>query len=156
MKAKRPFGSHVCLAPNSGVRADIPGPPLWAHLPTYQGSSRSCRHCMPPSGQPHRELGEAADFAVDRDGAAVLLRYDLIADRQAKPGALASRLGREERLEQLVPVFQGNTDAIVTHPDLDAFAELAGRDLQCRAVSSVALPAPLVSSVEAITYEVEE
>jgi hypothetical protein len=26
------FGAHVCLAPNSGVRADIPGPPLWAKL----------------------------------------------------------------------------------------------------------------------------
>ena len=24
------IGAHVCLTPNSGVRADIPGPPLWA------------------------------------------------------------------------------------------------------------------------------
>jgi hypothetical protein len=30
MKAKRPFGAHVSLAPNSGVKADIPGPLLWA------------------------------------------------------------------------------------------------------------------------------
>src|SRR5215831_2058182 len=30
MKAKRPFGAQVCLAPNSGVKADIPGPSLWA------------------------------------------------------------------------------------------------------------------------------
>ena len=28
---KKPFGVHVSLAPNSGVRADIPGPPLWAN-----------------------------------------------------------------------------------------------------------------------------
>src|SRR6516162_4871997 len=111
---------------------------------------------MPASRQPHRELGEVADFAIDRDGAAVLLRYDLVADRQPKPGALAGRLGREERLEQLVPVFQGNTDAVVTHPDLDAFAELAGRDLQGWAVSSVALAAPLVGGIEAVAYEVEE
>src|SRR6516225_5706565 len=111
---------------------------------------------MSASRQPHRELGEVTDFAIDRDSAAVLLRYDLVADRQPKPGALAGRLGREERLEQLVPVFQGNTDAIVTHPDLHAFTELAGRDLQCRAVSSVALAAPLVSGIEAIAYEVEE
>ena len=69
---------------------------------------------MSASRQPHRELGEVTDFAIDRDGAAVLLGYDLVADRQSKPGALAGRLGREERLEQLVPVFQGNTDAIVT------------------------------------------
>src|SRR6516162_5160555 len=119
-------------------------------------SSHSSGHRMSASRQPHRELGEVTDFAIDRDGAAVLLRYDLVADRQPEPGALASRLGREERLEQLVPVFQGNTDAIVTHPDLDAFAELAGRDLQGRAVSSVALAAPLVGGIEAIAYEVEE
>src|SRR6516164_5130051 len=111
---------------------------------------------MPASRQPHGELGEVTDFAIDRDGATVLLRYDLIADRQPKPGALAGRLGREERLEQLVPVFQGNTDAIVTHPDFDAFAEFAGRDLQGRAVSSVALAAPLVGGIEAVAYEVEE
>ena len=110
---------------------------------------------MSASRQPHRELGEVTDFAIDRDGAAVLLRYDLEADRQSKPGALAGRLGREERLKQLVPVFQGNTDAIVTHPDLDAFAELTGRDLQGRAVSSVALAAPLVGGIEAVAYEVE-
>ena len=30
MKAKRPLGAHVCFTPNSGVRADIPGAPLWA------------------------------------------------------------------------------------------------------------------------------
>src|SRR6516225_4777062 len=98
---------------------------------------------MSASRQPHRELGEVADFALDRDGAAVLLRYDLVPDRQTKPGALAGRLGREERLEQLVPVFQGNTDAIVTHPDLDDFAELAGRALKCRSVGAVTLPATL-------------
>src|SRR6516165_10795433 len=104
---------------------------------------------MSASRQPHRELGEVTDFAIDRDGAAVLLGYDLVADRQPKAGALAGRLGREERLEQLVPIFQGNTDAVVTHPDLDALAELAGRDLQCRAVSSAALAVPLLSGIEA-------
>src|SRR6516164_3062834 len=111
---------------------------------------------MSASRQPHRELGEVADLAVDRDRAAVLLGYDLVANRQPKPGALASRLGREEGLEQLVPVFQGNADAVVAHPDLDAFAELAGRNLQYRAVSSVALAAPLVGGIEAVAYEVEE
>ena len=62
---------------------------------------------MPPPGQPHRKLGEVTEFAIDRDGAAVLLSYDLVADRQSKPGALAGRLGREEGLEQLVPVSSG-------------------------------------------------
>src|ERR1700675_2267779 len=91
-----------------------------------EGPRRSSRLCTSASRQSHRELGEVTDFAIERDGTTVLLRYDLVADRQSKPGALAGRLGREERLEQLVPVFRRNTDAIVTHPDLDAFAELAG------------------------------
>jgi hypothetical protein len=105
---------------------------------------------MPASRQPHRELGEVADLAIERDRTAVLLGYDLVAYRQAKPGALASRLGREERPKQLVPVFRRNTDAIVAHPYLDAFAEFAGRDSQCRAVASVALTAALVGGIEAI------
>src|SRR6516162_6033720 len=132
---------HVCSGPYSDIAT---------------ASSRSSGHCMSASRQPHRELGEVTDFAIDLDGAAVLLRYDLVADRQPKPSALAGRLGREERLEQLVPVFRRNTDAIVAHPDLDAFAELAGCDLQCRTVSSVALAAPLVSGIEAVADEVEE
>src|SRR6516164_8487477 len=109
---------------------------------------------MSASRQPQCELGEVTEFAIDRDGAAVLLGYDLVADRQSKSGALAGRLGREERLEQLVPVFRGNADTIVAHPDLDAVAERAGRDLQCRAVSSVARAAPLVDGIEAVAYEV--
>src|SRR6516225_2885596 len=111
---------------------------------------------MSTSRQPHREFGEVTDFAIDRNGAAVLLRYDLVADRQPEPGALAGRLGREERLEQFVPVFRRNTDAIVTHPDLDAFAELAGCNLQCRAVSAAALAGPLVSGIETIAYEIKK
>jgi len=33
---------------------------------------------MQASRQPHRELGEVADRAVDRDRAAVLLRHNLV------------------------------------------------------------------------------
>ena len=62
---------------------------------------------MSASRQSHRELGEVADFAIDRDGAAVLLRYDLVADRQPKPSALAGWLGREERLEQFILFSRG-------------------------------------------------
>jgi hypothetical protein len=54
---------------------------------------------MSAARQPHRELSEVADFAVDRDGATMLLGHDLVADRQPKPGAFTGRLGREERLE---------------------------------------------------------
>src|SRR5215471_11643809 len=120
------------------------------HLPTWHGSSHFSRHRTPPARQPYRELGEITDFARDRDGAAVLLGYDLVADGQSKSRALAGRLGRKERLEQLIHVLWRNTGAIVTHPHLDAFAEIAGRDVQCWPVSSVALATSLVSGIEAI------
>ena len=94
---------------------------------------------MLPARQPHREFGEVADLAVDRNGTAVLLRYNLVADRQPKPGAFAGRLGCKEGLEQPFPVFRRNTSAIVPHPDLDAFAELAGQSM---AALSVLLPYP--------------
>jgi hypothetical protein len=54
---------------------------------------------MSASRQPHRELGEVADLAVDRDRAAVLLRYNLVAYRQAKSCPFDSRFGCEEGLE---------------------------------------------------------
>jgi hypothetical protein len=76
----------------------------------------------------------------------VLLRYDLVADGKAKPRALAGRLGREERLEQLLPVLWRNTDAIVTYPDFNDFAELAGCDLECGAKCVIPLLAPLVAA----------
>src|SRR5215831_18733005 len=105
---------------------------------------------MPASRQPHRELGEVADLAIDGDRAAVLLGYDLVAYRQAEPCTFAGRLGREEGLEQLLPVLRRNANAIVAHPDFDAFAELAGSDLQGRAVSAVALTATPGNGIEAV------
>jgi hypothetical protein len=46
---------------------------------------------MSASRQPNRELGEVADLAIDRDGAAVLLRYDLVADRQLRKSVFVGR-----------------------------------------------------------------
>src|SRR5246500_2165518 len=112
---------------------------------------------MPTSRQPHRELGEVADFAVDRDRAAVLLGDGLITYRQAKSRTFAGRLGREEGLEEFLAVLMRNANAVVTDPDLDAFAELAGRDLQCGPESTVAaLAAALGNSIEGVTYEVQK
>src|SRR5215472_15021548 len=111
---------------------------------------------MPASWQPHGELGELADFAVNGDRAAMLQGYDLIADRQAKPGALAGRLGGKERLEQLLPMFPGNADAVVAHPDLDGITHFTSRDLQDRAIRAVAVVATLIGGIEAIADEVQE
>src|SRR5262252_5504630 len=99
---------------------------------------------MPASWQPHGELGELADFAVNGDRAAMLQGYDLVADRQAEPSALAGRLGGEERLEQLLPVFRRNADAVVAHPDLDGVADLTRRYLQDWTVCAIRLAQPFV------------
>jgi hypothetical protein len=68
------------------------------HLPTLEESSHSSRQAR-PSGQSHRKLGEVADLAIDRDGAAVLVRHNLVTDRQAEPRTLTGRLGCEEGLK---------------------------------------------------------
>src|SRR5215472_12138214 len=111
---------------------------------------------MPAPRQPYRELGEVTDFAVDRDRAPVLLGYDLVAYGQAKPRALTRRLGGEERLEQFLPVFRRNADAVVAHPDLDAIADFARRDLQHRPERGLSLTAAQASGIETIADEVEE
>src|SRR5258705_10051044 len=74
----------------------------------YRHKSSSCpsNHRTRPSEQSHRELGAIAKFAVDRDGAAVLLRYDFVADRQPKPRALAGFS---------LSFFRRDADAIVPH-----------------------------------------
>src|SRR5215471_16040520 len=105
---------------------------------------------MSASRQAHGELGELADFAVNGDRAAMLQGYDLVADRQAKSRALAGRLGREERLEQLLTVFPGNADAVVAHPNLDGITHFTSRDLQDRAIRAVAVVASLIGGIEAV------
>src|SRR6516162_1474268 len=111
---------------------------------------------MPAPRQPYRELGELTDFAVDRDRAPVLLCYDLVAYGQAKPRALTRRLGGEEGLEQLLPVFRRNADPVVAHPDLDANGDFARRDLQHGAERRVSFAAAQASGIKTIADEVQE
>src|SRR6516162_6968873 len=54
----------------------------------------------------------------------MLLGHDVVADREAKPGPLAGRLGGEERLEQSVPDLGRNTNAVVADADLHCLAEI--------------------------------
>src|SRR4051794_3529868 len=76
------------------------GPCICSAVHESAGPCRSPRQRTSASGQPYRELGEVADFAIDRERAAVLLGYDLVAHRQAKSRTFAVRFGCEERLEQ--------------------------------------------------------
>ena len=69
------------------------------------------------------------------NAAAVLLRHDVVADRQTEASALAGWLGGEERLEHLFPNLGGNADSIVAYPDLHSFTQIKGRDLQRRFIN---------------------
>src|SRR5712691_6811190 len=51
--------------------------------------------------------------------------HDVVADREAQPGALSGWLCREERLEQLVLDLGRDAGAVVTHPHLDRIAVVA-------------------------------
>jgi hypothetical protein len=113
-----PFLVHMvraCLCSNSGGIACIAQPLLRAKRWTLASTNRryllrrqprnylvllrsSC-HGTPAPRQPHHELGEVADLAIDCDRAAVLLSHNLIAYRQAESRTLAGRLGCEEGLE---------------------------------------------------------
>src|SRR5581483_3215116 len=109
------------------------------------------------AGQADRELGERPFLAVDRDRAAMLLRDDVVADREAEPGAFAGRLGREEGLEQLVADLSRDAGAVVAHLDLDRGAVVMRRDAEDRPKPGLAIGAgALVGGVEAVAEEVEE
>jgi hypothetical protein len=79
--------------------------------------------------QSNREFGEIAGLAIGRDCAAVLLGHDVVANREAETSALAGRLGREERLEQLIFDLGWNTNSAVPHLHLDRITESPRRYL---------------------------
>ena len=64
----------------------------------------------------------------------MLLRDDVVADRQAEPRPFAGWLGREERLEQLVPDLGRDAGPVVADADLDGIAEIARGDLERGAI----------------------
>jgi hypothetical protein len=48
------------------------------------------------------KFSEVTHLTINGDRAAVLLDGDVVADREAKPGALPGRFGRKERLKEFV------------------------------------------------------
>ena len=122
-------------------------------------------HACPPdlgercgaARQHDAELGELAGLRLDLDRAGMLLHDDVVAERQAKPGAFAGRLGREEGIEHLLLHLRRNAGAVVADPDLDAVAEVPGRGRQRRLVGAVVASASrLIGCVEAVRDQVEE
>jgi hypothetical protein len=57
----------------------------------------------------------------------MLLDDDVVTDGKPKPGALSSRLSREERIEHLFFDLGRDTRAVVANPDLHTIAEALGR-----------------------------
>src|SRR5215472_2067628 len=86
----------------------------------------------------------------------MLLRDDVVADREPETSPFAGRLGREERLEQLVPDFGRYTGAVVADADFDRLAEIAGRRLQHRTEAVARLASTLGSGVEAVAEQVQQ
>ncbi len=60
----------------------------------------------------------------------MLLGHNVVADREAKPGAFAGWLGREEWLEQLVLNFGSYTDSVIANANFNGFAEVTSSNLQ--------------------------
>ena len=71
------------------------------------------------------ELGERAGFALHRDGATMLLGDNVVADRQAEPGAFAGRLGGEEGLKELVLDLGRDAGTVIANPHLYGLAQIA-------------------------------
>src|SRR6202161_152582 len=87
----------------------------------------------------------------------MLFGDDFIADRQSEPGALATRLCGEKRLEELVPDLGGNAVSVVTHPHLNSCPKIAWGHGQRRfELPVVCLSPALVRGVEGIAEEIEE
>src|ERR1700722_4283503 len=60
----------------------------------------------------------------------MLLRDDVVGDRQAEARALAGWLGGEERLEQFIPDLGRYAGAVVSYANLGRVTEIAGGDPQ--------------------------
>jgi hypothetical protein len=81
--------------------------------------------------QSNREFGEIAGLAIGCDCAAMLLGHDVVANREAETSALAGRLGREERLEQLslisagirIPLSRTSTSTASPRARVDTFGD---------------------------------
>jgi len=111
---------------------------------------------VPGTRQTDRKFCEFAELAVDGDRAAMLLGNNVVADREAEPGALAGWLGRKERLEQFVPDLGRDAGAVGAHADLNLRAEVACRHLEARLeFRTIRLVAPSVGGVKAIAEQVE-
>src|SRR5262249_35292445 len=87
----------------------------------------------------------------------MLLGYNVVADREPKPGAFASRLGSEKGLEQFLSDLRRNARAVVAHTNFDPGTDIARSHFKARPkVPLVTGRAALVGRIESIPEQVEE
>src|SRR5689334_16906660 len=107
--------------------------------------------------QGNNEFGKFIHLAVHLDRPAMLLRNDVVADRQAKPGTLACGLSGEKRLEKFVAYVVWNACSIVAYKHLHAVRRGTGRYLQHRHEPGFrAAPSPSRGRVEAVAEQVQQ
>ena len=70
------------------------------------------------------ELGEKSGLRLDINAAAMLFHDDVVAHRQAKPGAFTRRLGREERVEYFILDPFRDAGPVVANADFNLVSEV--------------------------------
>src|SRR5271157_3186764 len=86
----------------------------------------------------------------------MLLDDDVVTEREAKSGALAGRLGGEERIEHLFLHLRRDAGAIVADADLDPVTQTFGRGSKRRLETFSAPSLALGRGIEAVADEVEQ
>jgi hypothetical protein len=87
----------------------------------------------------------------------MLFDDDVVADGQAKSGALSGWFGREEGIEHLLLYVGRNAGAVVANPDLYAVAEVLRRSRKSRLIAfAITLLFALGRRIEAVGDQVQE
>ena len=93
------------------------------------------------SRQNDPKFGELTGLRIDLYRPAMLLDDDVVTDGKTEPSSFTGRLGRKERVEQLLLHLRRDAGAVVAYPDFDLVAEVLGRGGQRRlVVASICLP----------------
>jgi hypothetical protein len=86
----------------------------------------------------------------------MLFHDDVVAERQAEPGAFAGRLRREERIKYFSPDRRADTGTVVTHADLHLLPKVTRGKSQRRFKIFSTLFGALVGGIESVADQVEQ
>src|SRR5262249_54462947 len=107
--------------------------------------------------QYNAKFGEFPGLAFHLYDAGMLFDNNVVADRKAKPGALAGWFSCKERIEHSFPDLGRNAGAIVANSDFDTITEILCGRTKGRLIAFVAaLRFALCRRVEAVRNQVEK